>query len=195
MQAECRLVFVPGPGDPSPGAVLPQPSLAAHLTAPVRELTSSAIFTSNPCRIRHHMRELVFFRSNLLGRMQRLCLLPPSGTSLFLKPGTLVQGLTWLTQCLYIWCNSTWSLPIECAARSSQHSDTRMQGTARNQKQSLSTWQLPCCSRATSLLFRWRHSLCIGAMTTRSICTRSRTSLLQPILIHLPNFLLVDAPA
>jgi DNA polymerase epsilon subunit 2 len=52
-QEESRLVFVPGLGDPGPGALLPRPPLPECLTAALRQRLPNAVFTSNPCRIRH----------------------------------------------------------------------------------------------------------------------------------------------
>ena len=46
-------MFVPGLGDPGPGAILPRPPLPDSLTADLRQQLPNALFTSNPCRIRH----------------------------------------------------------------------------------------------------------------------------------------------
>lgn len=51
-QAESTFVFVPGPGDAGPAQVLPRPSLAPFLTADLREALPTAVFATNPCRIR-----------------------------------------------------------------------------------------------------------------------------------------------
>ncbi len=53
MQAESRLVFVPGLGDAGPGAILPRPPLPESLIGALREQLPTALFASNPCRIRH----------------------------------------------------------------------------------------------------------------------------------------------
>ena len=47
-------MFVPGPGDAGPGAVLPRPPLPESLVGELRERLPNAMFASNPCRIRHY---------------------------------------------------------------------------------------------------------------------------------------------
>lgn len=41
--------------------------------------SSGAIFSSNPCRVRHGTQELVFFRNDVEKCMRRQCLMPPPG--------------------------------------------------------------------------------------------------------------------
>jgi hypothetical protein len=53
-QAHTRYVFVPGPGDSGPGDLLPRPPLPAALTGALRAALPSAVFASNPCRLRHY---------------------------------------------------------------------------------------------------------------------------------------------
>ncbi|MEW5303625.1 MAG: hypothetical protein WDW36_006298 [Sanguina aurantia] len=76
IKEHCRFVFVPGPGDPSPGSILPQPPLPAFLTAKLREVLPSATFTTNPCRLRFLGQQLVFFRYDLLKRLRRRAIVP-----------------------------------------------------------------------------------------------------------------------
>ncbi|EIE23695.1 DNA polymerase epsilon, subunit B [Coccomyxa subellipsoidea C-169] len=99
IRAESRLVFVPGLGDAGPGAILPRPPLPESLIGALREQLPTALFTSNPCRIRHFNQacpnnpllsllchstttnlstEIVVFRDNLQNRMRKLCLLAPN---------------------------------------------------------------------------------------------------------------------
>lgn len=79
IQEESKFVFVPGPGDPGPGNVLPRPALPAYFTSDLRQLLPTAVFASNPCRMRLYTQEVVLFRSNLQNHMRRLCLIPPTG--------------------------------------------------------------------------------------------------------------------
>jgi DNA polymerase epsilon subunit 2 len=68
----CRFVFVPGPGDPSvSGKVLPYGPVASSLTQEIRERLPSAIFTTNPCRIRLADQEIIVFRENTLSLLRR----------------------------------------------------------------------------------------------------------------------------
>eukprot|EP00192_Tetraselmis_astigmatica_P002520 CAMPEP_0117671648 /NCGR_PEP_ID=MMETSP0804-20121206/13457_1 /TAXON_ID=1074897 /ORGANISM="Tetraselmis astigmatica, Strain CCMP880" /LENGTH=563 /DNA_ID=CAMNT_0005480145 /DNA_START=264 /DNA_END=1955 /DNA_ORIENTATION=+ len=76
---EQRWVIVPGPGDPAPGVMLPRPPLPSCVTAGFKEAVPTAKFTSNPCRIRWLTQEIVVFRFDIQQRMQRQCLLDPSG--------------------------------------------------------------------------------------------------------------------
>ncbi len=78
-QDESKFIFVPGPGDPGPGNVLPRPALPAYFTSDLRQLLPTAVFASNPCRIRLYTQEVVLFRIDLQNHMRRLCLIPPTG--------------------------------------------------------------------------------------------------------------------
>ncbi|GFH20561.1 DNA polymerase II subunit 2, partial [Haematococcus lacustris] len=49
IKASTRFVFVPGPGDPGPAAVLPQPPLTPYFTADIMACMPNAVFASNPC--------------------------------------------------------------------------------------------------------------------------------------------------
>jgi len=79
IQEESKFIFVPGPGDPGPGNVLPRPALPAYFTSDLRQLLPTAVFASNPCRMRLYTQEVVLFRSDLQNHMRRLCLIPPTG--------------------------------------------------------------------------------------------------------------------
>lgn len=72
--ARTRFVFVPGPRDPGAQA-LPRAPLPGHLTANLAEEQRKegfdVIFATNPCRIRHMSRELVFFRHDVLKLLRR----------------------------------------------------------------------------------------------------------------------------
>lgn len=69
---------MPGPGDPGPANVLPRPALPAYFTSDLRQLLPTAVFASNPCRMRLYTQEVVLFRSDLQNHMRRLCLIPPT---------------------------------------------------------------------------------------------------------------------
>lgn len=57
-----KFVLVPGPGDPGPGAILPQPPIPAFFTKELQRLVPSAVMATNPCRIRFYTQEVVVFR-------------------------------------------------------------------------------------------------------------------------------------
>ena len=78
LQEESRFVFVPGPGDPGPSSVLPRPALPSFVTSDLRQLLPSAIFASNPCRLRLYTQQVGLFRNDLQNHMRRLCLIPPT---------------------------------------------------------------------------------------------------------------------
>ncbi|KAJ2298218.1 DNA-directed DNA polymerase epsilon, subunit B, partial [Coemansia sp. RSA 2706] len=73
-----QFVFVPGANDPwGPGA-LPKPHLADCFTAKLRARLTHATFATNPCRIKYCTHEIVVFREDLLKRIRRNCVLPPT---------------------------------------------------------------------------------------------------------------------
>ncbi|GLI68639.1 hypothetical protein VaNZ11_013000, partial [Volvox africanus] len=79
LRAESRFVFVPGPDDPGPGAILPQPPLPRCLTGELRRVLPNAVFTSNPVRLRYATQRIVLFRHDLQRRLRRRSLLPLAG--------------------------------------------------------------------------------------------------------------------
>ncbi|CAI5968917.1 unnamed protein product [Closterium sp. NIES-64] len=96
-------VFVPGQADPggyllpllpplpSPALALffcqgacqahaqccPRPSLPRFFTDPITDALPSAVFSSNPSRLKFYSQELVVLRADLQRRMQRCAVLPP----------------------------------------------------------------------------------------------------------------------
>eukprot|EP00850_Spirogloea_muscicola_P010866 SM000065S20215 [mRNA] locus=s65:288301:292052:- [translate_table: standard] len=80
IRASSRFIFVPGPGDPGPAHVLPRPALPNYFASAVREHIPDAVFGSNPCRIKYYSQEIVVFRYDLLQRMRRACVIPPSNS-------------------------------------------------------------------------------------------------------------------
>ncbi|KAM7479582.1 hypothetical protein LguiA_027795 [Lonicera macranthoides] len=73
-----RFLFIPGPDDAGPSTVLPRCALPRYITEELQKYIPNAIFSSNPCRIKFYTQEIVFFRQDLLYRMRRSCLMPPS---------------------------------------------------------------------------------------------------------------------
>ncbi|KAM6562924.1 hypothetical protein CsatB_022922 [Cannabis sativa] len=78
LKENSRFLFIPGPDDAGPSKALPRCALPKYLTEELREHIPNAIFSSNPCRVKFFSQEIVFFREDLLYRMRRSCLLPPS---------------------------------------------------------------------------------------------------------------------
>ncbi|XP_061356039.1 DNA polymerase epsilon subunit B [Gastrolobium bilobum] len=78
LKENSRFLFIPGPDDAGPSTVLPRCALPKYLTEELQKHIPNAIFSSNPCRIKFYTQEIVFFRQDLLYRMRRSCLMPPS---------------------------------------------------------------------------------------------------------------------
>ncbi|XVF50365.1 hypothetical protein PTKIN_Ptkin04bG0091500 [Pterospermum kingtungense] len=78
LKAQSRFLFIPGPDDAGSSTVLPRCALPKYLTEELQKHVPNAIFSSNPCRIKFGTQEIVFFRHDLLYKMRRSCLIPPS---------------------------------------------------------------------------------------------------------------------
>ncbi|KAK2990641.1 hypothetical protein RJ640_028830 [Escallonia rubra] len=78
LKEHSRFLFIPGPDDPGPSTVLPRCALPNYITEELKKHIPDAIFSSNPCRIKFYTQEIVFFRQDLLYRMRRSCLMPPT---------------------------------------------------------------------------------------------------------------------
>ncbi|KAJ8621382.1 hypothetical protein MRB53_029911 [Persea americana] len=78
LKEHSRFLFLPGPDDIGPSKVLPRCALPKYLTEELQKHIPNAIFCSNPCRIKFYTQEIVFFRQDLLYRMRRSSLIPPS---------------------------------------------------------------------------------------------------------------------
>lgn len=127
LQEESKFIFVPGPGDPGPGSVLPRPALPAYFTSDLRQLLPTAVFASNPCRLRLYTQQVVLFRSDLQNHMRRLCLIPPT-SKLTVSAGSL-SLLAHSTACQLdnlTGRDSTWHTCIHCV---SELSSTRKQNS------------------------------------------------------------------
>ena len=70
-------VLVPGPSDPGVGQVLPRLPLARVFTQSLEEELPNVSIATNPCRLFINHKEIVLFRENLLGKLQRHCVIPP----------------------------------------------------------------------------------------------------------------------
>ncbi|KAK4428163.1 DNA polymerase epsilon subunit B [Sesamum alatum] len=78
LKEHSRFLFIPGPDDIGPSNVLPRCSLPKYITEELQNHIPNAVFSSNPCRIKFYTQEIVFFRQDMLYRMRRSCLMPPS---------------------------------------------------------------------------------------------------------------------
>eukprot|EP00494_Astrolonche_serrata_P006529 UN06553 len=76
-----QFIFVPGPRDPGMGNIVPAPRLMKIITRKMEQKLTvngkcKAIFTSNPCRIQY-CTQILIFRSDLLQKLRRNCVIPP----------------------------------------------------------------------------------------------------------------------
>ncbi|KAK1421047.1 hypothetical protein QVD17_23104 [Tagetes erecta] len=78
LKEHSRFVFIPGPNDIGPSKALPRCPLPKYITTELQKHIPNAIFASNPCRIKFCTQEIVFFRQDLLYKMQRSSLIPYS---------------------------------------------------------------------------------------------------------------------
>eukprot|EP00931_Biecheleriopsis_adriatica_P074002 TRINITY_DN48192_c0_g1_i1.p1 TRINITY_DN48192_c0_g1~~TRINITY_DN48192_c0_g1_i1.p1 ORF type:complete len:559 (-),score=115.04 TRINITY_DN48192_c0_g1_i1:85-1761(-) len=70
VQHGTRFIFVPGPRDPG-AQTLPRVPLPNYLTADLVKEIPGVVMATNPCRVRHFSRELVFFRHDVLRLLRR----------------------------------------------------------------------------------------------------------------------------
>lgn len=70
VKCRTRFIFIPGPQDPGPQR-LPQAPLADYVTANIAKEIPNVILATNPCRIRHFTKEMVFFRHDVLKVLRR----------------------------------------------------------------------------------------------------------------------------
>ncbi|KAJ2616783.1 DNA-directed DNA polymerase epsilon, subunit B [Coemansia sp. RSA 1365] len=73
-----HFVFVPGSNDPWGQGALPKPHIAEFFTKRLGSRLTNVTFASNPCRIKYCTHEIVVFREDLLKRIRRNCVLPPT---------------------------------------------------------------------------------------------------------------------
>ena len=67
---KAKFIFVPGLTDPGGGTVYPRPPLPTIFTRVLSQKVSHFNCASNPCRVRFFTQELVFFRDDLVGKLQ-----------------------------------------------------------------------------------------------------------------------------
>lgn len=67
-----HFLFVPGPNDPWSSEVLPRRPIPTAFTNRLEaKLPKTAVFATNPCRIKFMGQEIVIFRENMMGKMMR----------------------------------------------------------------------------------------------------------------------------
>ncbi|XP_038066807.1 DNA polymerase epsilon subunit 2-like [Patiria miniata] len=76
-----RFIFVPGPQDPGPAAILPRPPIPDVITEEFCRRVPSAIFTTNPCRMQYCTQEIVVFREDIVMKMCRNCIRFPDNSA------------------------------------------------------------------------------------------------------------------
>ena len=72
-----KFVLVPGPQDVGTNNALPRRPIPELFVKELRKQVSHLSLASNPSRIRFYTQELLFFREDLLRKMQRHTILPP----------------------------------------------------------------------------------------------------------------------
>ncbi|KAK7380120.1 hypothetical protein VNO78_32543 [Psophocarpus tetragonolobus] len=91
LKEHSRFLFIPGPDDAGPSTVLPRCALPKYLTEELQKHIPNAIFSIAiwkliafynmyllGYRVKFYTQEIVFFRQDMLYRMRRSCLMPPS---------------------------------------------------------------------------------------------------------------------
>lgn len=73
-----KFLLVPGPEDPGCGVALPRRAIPEEYTKELRRRVKHVSFASNPSRVRFYTQEIVLFREDLIKKMQRHCVLPPT---------------------------------------------------------------------------------------------------------------------
>ena len=73
-----QFVFVPSPTDPAAPKVFPRPALPLLIQKNMEEVFPTAIFMTNPCRIRFLDQTITVFRDDLMSRLSRCSLIPIS---------------------------------------------------------------------------------------------------------------------
>ncbi|KAL0417307.1 UNVERIFIED_CONTAM: DNA polymerase epsilon subunit B [Sesamum latifolium] len=77
LKEHSRFLFIPGPDDIGDFSNYFQ-MLPKYITEELQSHIPNAVFSSNPCRIKFYTQEIVFFCEDMLYRMRRSCLMPPS---------------------------------------------------------------------------------------------------------------------
>ncbi|KIM29152.1 hypothetical protein M408DRAFT_328860 [Serendipita vermifera MAFF 305830] len=72
IRSNSHFLFVPGPNDPWSSDVLPRRPLPSVFTSRLlSKLPKTAVFGTNPCRIKFMGQEIVVYRQDLMGKMMR----------------------------------------------------------------------------------------------------------------------------
>lgn len=78
MSSNCLLIQLSGPQDAGTNNALPRRALPEEFTRDLRKKVTHITFGSNPCRVRFFTQEIVLFREDLLRKMQRHVVVPPT---------------------------------------------------------------------------------------------------------------------
>lgn len=72
-----KFIIIPGNRDPGINKILPRRPIPDLFVESLKKKVKHITFASNPCRIRLYTQEIVFFREDLLQKMQRFTASPP----------------------------------------------------------------------------------------------------------------------
>ena len=73
-----KFLFIPGPNDPGFNTVLPMLPISNYFIKGFLEKIPKAEFASNPCKIQFKSKEFIIFRSNMLHKMRKRCIIDPN---------------------------------------------------------------------------------------------------------------------
>ena len=76
--SQTHVVLVPGPHDPGSPKILPRSPIPSYFTQSLARVLPYFTSASNPCRLRFFTQEIVIFRGDMTGRLQRRSLIPSS---------------------------------------------------------------------------------------------------------------------
>eukprot|EP00039_Didymoeca_costata_P006425 m.90038 g.90038 ORF g.90038 m.90038 type:complete len:564 (-) comp13254_c0_seq2:1623-3314(-) len=79
IQKNANFIFIPGTKDVGGSNILPRRPIPGYCSEKIRSKVPHCHFTTNPCRVRYCTQDLVFFREDLVNKMKRNCITPPSG--------------------------------------------------------------------------------------------------------------------
>jgi len=74
LREHSRFLLIPSSKDPGAKASWPRRPLPEELVKPLRKKIQKITVASNPCRVLFYNQEIVFFREDMLKKMQRHCL-------------------------------------------------------------------------------------------------------------------------
>jgi DNA polymerase epsilon subunit 2 len=73
-----KFLFIPGPKDPGFNSVLPMLPISNYFIKNFIEKVPKAEFASNPCKIQFKSKEFIIFRSDMLYKMRKNCIVDPN---------------------------------------------------------------------------------------------------------------------